>query len=201
MLISLFSFFMSIESLGNDGVPLYTVSCVSLSSGQIAKRVNLKVKQRQLLGLNYFHRYLENKVSEILIQKVFHSHKTIFLKVYSAGMSSLNKLDAVTKGIKRFSNPQALSSALAALGVLQPRAFGLLNHLVPLVLASNYYLVLPNMQISAHTSTLIKLSQNPGKWVIKFSDADTVQPQQCCCITEILPWSYNRLQAHMPVGR
>ena len=42
-------------------------------------------------------------------------------------------------GTKRFSNPQALSSALAALGTLQPRAFGLLNHLVPLVLASNYY--------------------------------------------------------------
>ena len=44
-------------------------------------------------------------------------------------------------GTKRFSNPQALSSALAALGTLQPRAFGLLNRLDPLVLASNYYLV------------------------------------------------------------
>ena len=43
------------------------------------------------------------------------------------------------KGTKRFSNPQALSSALAALGTLQPQAFGLLNRLVPLVLASNYY--------------------------------------------------------------
>ena len=43
-------------------------------------------------------------------------------------------------GTKRFSNPQALSSALAALGTLQPWAFGLLNRLVPLVLASNYYL-------------------------------------------------------------
>ena len=29
------------------------------------------------------------------------------------------KLDAVTKGTKQFSNPQALSSALAALGTLQ----------------------------------------------------------------------------------
>ena len=45
-------------------------------------------------------------------------------------------------GTKRFSNPQALSSALAALGTLQPRAFGLLNRLVPLVLASNYYIEL-----------------------------------------------------------
>ena len=44
-------------------------------------------------------------------------------------------------GTKRFSNPQALSSALAALGTLQPRAIGLLNRLVPLVLASNYYIV------------------------------------------------------------
>ena len=52
-------------------------------------------------------------------------------------LSSLNKLDAVTKGTKQFSNPQALSSAFAVLGMLQPRAFGLLNRLVPLVLVSN----------------------------------------------------------------
>ena len=69
----------------------------------------------------------------------------MFLKQYFKGiiflvLSSLNKLDATTKGAKRFSNPQALSSALTALGTLQPWAFGLLNHLVPLVLASNYYL-------------------------------------------------------------
>ena len=55
-------------------------------------------------------------------------------------LSSLNKLDAATKGTKQFSNPQALSSTLAALGTLQPRAFGLLNRLVTLVLASNYYI-------------------------------------------------------------
>ena len=69
----------------------------------------------------------------------------MFLKWYFKGiifliLSSLNKLDSVTKGTKRFSNPQAFSSALAALGTLQPRAFGLLNCLVPLVLVSNYYL-------------------------------------------------------------
>ena len=55
-------------------------------------------------------------------------------------LSSLNKLDAATKGTKRFSNPQALSSALTVLGMLQTRAFGLLNRLIPLVLPSNYYL-------------------------------------------------------------
>ena len=49
-------------------------------------------------------------------------------------MSCLNKPDA-TKGTKRFSNPQALSSALAAIRMLQPQAFGLLNCLV---LASNH---------------------------------------------------------------
>ena len=54
-------------------------------------------------------------------------------------LSSLNKLDATTKGIKQFSNPQALSSTLAALKTLQHHSFGLLNHLVLLVLASNYY--------------------------------------------------------------
>ena len=68
----------------------------------------------------------------------------MFLKQYFKAiiflvLSSLNKLDAVTKGNKRFSNPQALSSTLAALGTLQPQAFRLLNCLVPLVLASNYY--------------------------------------------------------------
>ena len=55
-------------------------------------------------------------------------------------VSYLNKLDPMTKGTKRFSNLQALNSALAVLGTLRPWAFGLLNHLVPLVLASNYYL-------------------------------------------------------------
>ena len=45
-----------------------------------------------------------------------------------------------TNGTKRFSNPQALSSALTALRTLQPLAFGLLNSLIPFVLASNYFL-------------------------------------------------------------
>ena len=56
-------------------------------------------------------------------------------------MFCLNKLDTATKGTKRFSNPQAHSSALAALRMVQPWTFGLLNRLVPLVLASNYYQV------------------------------------------------------------
>ena len=71
----------------------------------------------------------------------------MFLKRYFKGiiflvLSSINKLHAATKGTKRFSNPQALSSALPVLRMLQPRAFGLLNHLVTLVLASNYYIVI-----------------------------------------------------------
>ena len=41
---------------------------------------------------------------------------------------------------KRLRNPRALSSALAALGTLQPRALGFLNRLVTLVSASNFYL-------------------------------------------------------------
>ena len=39
-----------------------------------------------------------------------------------------------------FRDPQALSSALASLGTLQPRAFGSLNHIETLDSASNYYL-------------------------------------------------------------
>ena len=71
---------------------------------------------------------------------------SVFLKQYFKSiiflvLSNLNKLDAATKGTKRFSNPQALSSALTALSMLQLQAFGfILNCLVPLVLASNYYL-------------------------------------------------------------
>ena len=44
-------------------------------------------------------------------------------------------------GTKQFSNPQALSSTLTVLGMLQPQAIRLLNCLVPLVLTSNYYVV------------------------------------------------------------
>ena len=38
-----------------------------------------------------------------------------------------------------FRDPQALSSALAALGTLQPRAFGSLNRIDPLNSLSTYY--------------------------------------------------------------
>ena len=68
--------------------------------------------------------------------------KRCFKGIIFLVLSSLNKLDAVNKETKQFSNPQALSSTLAELRMLQPRAFGLLNCLVPLILASNYYLVI-----------------------------------------------------------
>ena len=53
---------------------------------------------------------------------------------------TLNKLDASTNGnYAIYRNPRALSSALATLGTLQPRALVFLNRVVPLVSASNYY--------------------------------------------------------------
>ena len=58
--------------------------------------------------------------------------------IISLGDSHLNKLDTAIKGTKWFSNCQAHSSALAPLRSLQLQAFGLLNRLVPLVLACNY---------------------------------------------------------------
>ena len=58
-------------------------------------------------------------------------------------LSNLNKLYTAIEGTKQFSNPRALSGAYVALGTQQPRAFGLLNHLVPLVSMPNYYLVQP----------------------------------------------------------
>ena len=56
------------------------------------------------------------------------------------GVFCLNKFDAATKGTKQFSNAQVLSSALAAFGKLEAWAFRLLNRIVTLVLASNYYI-------------------------------------------------------------
>ena len=44
-------------------------------------------------------------------------------------------------GSTLFRDPQARSSALAALGTLQPRASGSLNHVDPLDSVSNYYVV------------------------------------------------------------
>ena len=45
-------------------------------------------------------------------------------------------------GSTLFRDPQALSSALAALGMLQPRAYGSLNRVDPLDSVSNYHLIL-----------------------------------------------------------
>ena len=44
-----------------------------------------------------------------------------------------------------FRNPRALSSALAALGTLQPRALGFLNTVDPLDTVSNCYVLLIGM--------------------------------------------------------
>ena len=61
-------------------------------------------------------------------------------RIYSC-CYTLNKLDASTNGnYAIYGNPRALSSALATLRTLQPRALGFLNRVVPLVSASNYYL-------------------------------------------------------------
>ncbi len=50
----------------------------------------------------------------------------------------LKWLDSSTNGTTGFRYPQALSSALAALGTLQPRAFGFLNPIVPWSRSLNY---------------------------------------------------------------
>ena len=43
-------------------------------------------------------------------------------------------------GSTLFRDPQALSSTLTALGMLQPRTFGSLNHVDPSDSVSNYYI-------------------------------------------------------------
>ena len=63
-------------------------------------------------------------------------------------------------GSTLFRDPQARSSALAALGSLQPRAFGSLNRVDPLDSVSNYYL---KVEYDKELSWLIPL---PGDWHI-----------------------------------
>jgi len=60
-----------------------------------------------------------------------------------------------------FRDPQALSSALAVLGTLQPRTFGSLNAVDPLVLSSNYYL---NALARVTSSMSSSKSMFPLKW-------------------------------------
>ena len=50
-----------------------------------------------------------------------------------------------------FRDPQALSSDLASLGTLQPRAFGSLNRVETLDSASNYYIVLICKRLSSYS--------------------------------------------------
>ena len=58
----------------------------------------------------------------------------------TVAITILNQLDTSSNGIYTlFRDPQAQSSALAALGTLQPRAFGSLNRVHPLDSVSNYY--------------------------------------------------------------
>ena len=66
---------------------------------------------------------------------------------------SLKYLDTSTNGIHAFRNPRALSSALAALGTLQPRALGFLKRVDPSVSVSNLYIVHGFDAISLHTNT------------------------------------------------
>ena len=47
-------------------------------------------------------------------------------------------------------NPRAPSSALAALGSLQPGALGFLQTVVPLVSVSNYYIVFEISKVEGH---------------------------------------------------
>ena len=49
-----------------------------------------------------------------------------------------------------FRDPQARSSALAALGTPQPRAFGSLNRVETLDSTSNYYIVTPIHAVIPH---------------------------------------------------
>ena len=56
-----------------------------------------------------------------------------------------------------FRDPQARSSALTALGTLQPRAFGSLNRVETLDLASNYYVASSQTHMGKLSTTRLGL--------------------------------------------
>ena len=58
-----------------------------------------------------------------------------------------------------FRDPQALSSALAALGTLQPRAFGSLNRVETLDSASNYYDGKDVVKVVNHSGNIIHVTR------------------------------------------
>ena len=97
-----------------------------------------------MLGINIiFIGALRTKLQKCSCRKSSVLIKQKFSRYIVLGVSCLNKFDAATKGTKQFSNPQAFSSTLASLRTLHPHTLWLLNHLVSLVLASNYYVVAP----------------------------------------------------------
>ncbi len=62
-----------------------------------------------------------------------------YCTVATIAIPVLKQLGPSTNGSTRFRNPQALSSALAGTWAPQPRAFGFLNPVDPLVSVPNYY--------------------------------------------------------------
>ena len=72
-------------------------------------------------------------------------------------------------GSTRFRNPQALSSALAGARALQPRAFGFLNRVDPLVSVSNYYIFVQrelSYVAESHTGTIGEQQLKPAKLLV-----------------------------------
>ena len=75
-------------------------------------------------------------------------------------------------GSTRFRNPRALSSALALLEMLQPRALGFLNRVDPMDSMSNLYIDYQRgLQMSAWYYLLEKIHKMPHGALIYFMSA------------------------------
>jgi len=85
-------------------------------------------------------------------------------------------------GYKLFRHPQALSSTLAVLGMLQPWAIGCLNNLYPSVSLSNYYLMITFSWFSG----LLFLLQHKGKGV---PDIRKWYARMLWCCRSFILWS------------
>ena len=98
-----------------------------------------------------------------------------------------------------FRNPRALSSALAALGTLQPRALGFLNTVDPLDTVSNCYI---DIKIGSDPLVGAKMSTDGtclDTWHVNVTPQ--VWVSQCCCNHQGVPKALLALTPEIKVLR
>ncbi len=94
-------------------------------------------------------------------------------------MTGLYSLDTSCLGSTVYRNPQALSSALATLGSLQPRAFRFLYTVNPLLSVSNYYIATITVRVLSSNSTPTSTKLTVANWTYDIETAFVVNALRC----------------------